>query len=48
MTELLEKQPNIRSGDEDVRLFLSEIRQFPLLTAEEERELARRCAEGDQ
>ena len=48
MTELLEKQPNTRSGDEDVRLFLNEIRQFPLLTAEEERELARRCAEGDQ
>ena len=47
MTELLEKQPT-RSGDEDVRQFLSEIRQFPLLTAEEERELARRCAAGDE
>lgn len=48
MTKLLEKQPPVSSGDEDMRLFLSEIRQFPLLTAEEERELARRCAQGDQ
>lgn len=48
MTELLEKQPAVPSGEEDVRQFLSEIRQFPLLTAEQERELARRCAEGDE
>jgi len=48
MTELLEKQPAVQSGEEDVRQFLSEIRQFPLLTPEEERELARRCAQGDQ
>ena len=46
MTELLEKQTG--TGEEDMRLFLSEIRQFPLLTPGEERELARRCAEGDQ
>ena len=48
MTELLEKQPTISTGEEDVRQFLSEIRQFPLLTAQEERFLARRCAEGDE
>lgn len=36
------------SGEDDVRQYLSEIRQFPRLTAEEERELARRCAEGDE
>ena len=49
MTELLEKQASVSyGGDEDMRFFLSEIRQFPLLTAAEERELARRCAEGDQ
>lgn len=35
------------SGDDDVRQYLHEIRQFPLLTAQQERELARRCAEGD-
>ena len=48
MTELLEKQPSVSAGEDDVRLFLSEIRQFPRLTAERERELARRCAEGDE
>ena len=48
MTELLEKQPAVSSGDEDVRQFLREIRQFPLLTAEEERDLARKCAQGDE
>ncbi len=48
MTELLEKQPTISTGEEDVRQFLSEIRRFPLLSVEEERELARRCALGDE
>ncbi|MBO7251011.1 MAG: RNA polymerase sigma factor RpoD/SigA [Oscillospiraceae bacterium] len=48
MTELLEKQTPISTGEEDMRQFLSEIRQFPLLNAQEERELAMRCAEGDQ
>ena len=48
MTELLEQQTPISTGEEDMRQFLSEIRQFPLLTAQEERDLARRCAEGDQ
>ncbi len=47
MTELLEKQP-LSSGEEDVTLFLSQIREFPRLSAEEEKDLARRCAEGDQ
>ena len=37
----------ISSGEDDVRQFLSEIRQFPRLTVEQERELAMRCAEGD-
>lgn len=50
MTELLdhEEQTPISSGEEDARQFLSEIRRYPLLTAEEERELARRCAQGDE
>ena len=48
MTELLEKQPTVSAGEDDVRQFLSEIREFPRLTAEEERSLARRCAEGDE
>ena len=36
------------SGEEDMRQYLSEIRRYPRLTPEEERELARRCAEGDE
>ena len=48
MTELLEKQAPAPAGEDDVRQFLSDIREFPRLTAEEERALARRCAEGDE
>jgi RNA polymerase primary sigma factor len=50
MTELLEKQTEsaVSAGEDDVRQFLREIREFPRLSVEEERELARRCAEGDQ
>ena len=48
MTELLEKEIPVSSGDEDLRPFLREIREFPRLTANQERELARRCAQGDQ
>ena len=45
MTELLVKPS---AGEEDMRLFLSEIRRYPLLTPEEERALAKKCAEGDE
>lgn len=50
MTEHLEEQAQVpvSAGEDDVRQFLSEIRKFPRLTAEQERELARRCAEGDE
>lgn len=37
----------VSAGEDDVRQFLSEIRRYPLLTPEEERALAKRCAEGD-
>ena len=49
MTELLEKK-NTKgpSAEDDVQLFLWEIREFPRLTPEEERQLARRCTEGDE
>lgn len=49
-TTLLEKQNEtpVSAGEDDVRQYLQEIRQYPRLTAEEERELARRCAEGDE
>ena len=50
MTELLEKQTEtvVSAGEDDVRLFLREIREFPRLTVEQERDLAKRCAEGDE
>ena len=38
----------VSAGEEDMRQFLYEIRQYPRLTPQEERELARRCAEGDE
>ncbi len=47
MTEHLEMTP-VSAGEDDVRQYLSEIRRFPRLTAEEERDLARRCAAGDE
>ena len=48
MTELLEKEIPVSTGDEDLRPFLREIREFPRLTADQEREIARLCARGDQ
>ncbi|MBQ2854375.1 MAG: RNA polymerase sigma factor RpoD/SigA [Oscillospiraceae bacterium] len=48
MTAVLEEQIPVLSGDDDVRQFLREIRSIPRLTEEEERALARRCAEGDE
>ena len=49
-SELLTKKQDtpISTGEDDVRQYLSEIRQYPRLTPEQERELARRCAEGDE
>lgn len=37
-----------RIPEEDLTQFLREVRSFPRLTPEEERQLARRCAEGDE
>ena len=37
----------VSPGQDDVRQYLNEIRRIPRLTAEEERHLARRCADGD-
>ena len=49
-SSLLEKELNtpVSLGEEDVRQYLQEIRSYPRLTPEEERELARRCAAGDE
>lgn len=46
MTDLLEAEV-LRTGGEDMRQYLSEIRHYPMLTPAEEREVARHCAEGD-
>lgn len=35
-------------GDDGMRQYLRDIRQFPRLTPQQERELARRCAAGDE
>lgn len=48
MTELLEKEIPVSAGDEDLRPFLQEIREFPRLSVQQEQELARRCAQGDE
>lgn len=46
---LLEKNTApIPAGEDDVSLYLAMIRQFPRLSPEEEREMARRCAIGDE
>ena len=47
MTALLVGKPD-HTTEEDVRQFMEEVRSVPRLTMEEERELARRCAEGDE
>ena len=48
-SDLLTKESPVpvSAGEDDMRQFLSEIRKFPRLSQEEERELARKCAEGD-
>lgn len=43
-----EKTEPVRSGDEDVRQYLKEIRAYPRLTQEQEEQIARRCAQGDE
>ena len=50
MTELMDKEQDVPiTGDgDDIRQYLREIRVIPRLTPEEERDLARRCAQGDE
>lgn len=45
---LLEKENTpVSAGEDDVRQYLNEIRQYPRLTPEQERQLAMGCARGD-
>ena len=37
-----------RDGEDSIRQYLQDIRRYPRLTQQEERELAKRCAEGDE
>ena len=50
MTDVLEvaSQPAENAAEDGFKQFINEIKEFPLLTAEEERLLARRCADGDE
>lgn len=47
MTEQRNRQAAAAS-EEDIHQYLRDIREYPRLTPDEERELARRCAEGDE
>lgn len=47
-TLLANQTAPIPSAEDDVSQYLQMIRKFPRLTPEEERELAKRCAEGDE
>ena len=48
MTQLLDQRLPVNTGEEDMGQFLREIRSVPRLTEEQERQLARRCATGDE
>ena len=47
MTETVLEKENTVTSEDDLRQYLHEIRVFPLLTAQEELELAKGCAAGD-
>ena len=54
MTERFDQEPDqetpipVPTDEDDIRQYLREIRSYPRLTPEEERELAQRCAQGDE
>ena len=47
-TMLANQTAPIPVGEDDVSLYLAMIRNYPRLSPEEERELAKRCADGDE
>ena len=47
-TEVAELNRPISMGEDDIRQLLHEIRNVPMLSAQQEQDLAQRCAEGDQ
>ena len=49
MTSALTEQTLAASaGEDDVSQYMREIRRFPVLTPQQERELARLCSQGDE
>lgn len=54
MTEQFDQEKDTQTeipapaDEDDIRQYLQEIRSYPRLTPEEERELAQRCAQGDE
>lgn len=48
MNDRSEKKNAYSGRDDDIRQYLSDIREIPRLTAEEEKQLAMRCAAGDE
>ena len=48
MTLPVNQELPIRTGEDEVQQYLQQIRTIPRLTPEEERELAKRCATGDE
>ena len=49
MTDLLtQASPPVSAGEDDVRQYLREIRNYPRLDPEQERALAKRCAQADE
>ena len=47
MTEM-ELETTVSAGEDDLRQFISEIRRYPRLSIQQERDLAERCAAGDE
>lgn len=47
MSQMLLENTPVSAGEEDIRQYLHEIRQYPRLTAEQERELAMECAKAN-
>ena len=45
---ILEQEVAVSAGEDDVRQYLNEIRRYPRLSAQEEQDLAKRCAAGDE
>ena len=48
MSVLLENPTVPVAAEDDVSQYLSMIRRYPRLTPQEEQELAKRCADGDE